>query len=189
MHKHVVSFVFFTGLLLSMAAGAQTSSTPAPMPAGEKSAMKSGDMGTGMKTIQAPKGPLKLEYGDKKAEWTVASLAALPHKQITVTDEHSKANVTYSGVPLMDLLIRLGVPEKTHGAGLRTYLVVEGADGYRVVYSLAEVNPAIREAPVLLADTLDGKPLAFTFQLVAQADKGQSRWVRGVAAIDVMVAQ
>jgi hypothetical protein len=38
-----------------------------------------------------PAGSLKISYGDKSAEWTPVSLAALPHKTVTVHNEHTKA--------------------------------------------------------------------------------------------------
>jgi hypothetical protein len=60
---------------------------------------------------------------------------------------------------------------------------------YRVVYSLAEVNPAFQQAPVIVADTLDGKPLAGNFQIVVTGEKGQSRWVRNLLAIHVMTVE
>jgi hypothetical protein len=84
------------------------------------------DMGHGTGKPSVPAGPLKIACGDKSAEWTPATLAALPHKTITVFNEHAKANETYSGVPLIDLLTRLGVPDKPHGKDLRLYLVAEG---------------------------------------------------------------
>ncbi len=77
-----------------------------------------------------PAGPLKVTFGDKSAEWTPESLAALPHKTVTVHNAHTKADETYSGVALIDLLVRLGVPDKPHGKDLRLYLVAEGSDGY-----------------------------------------------------------
>jgi len=37
--------------------------------------------------------------------------------------------------------------------------VAEGADGYRVVFSLAELDSGIADSEVLVADTMDGAPL------------------------------
>jgi hypothetical protein len=82
-------------------------------------------------------GPLKITFGDKSSEWTTATLAALPHKTIKVYNEHQKADQTYSGVELIDLLKPLGVPEKPHGKEFRMYLVAEGSDGYEVVSLLS----------------------------------------------------
>jgi hypothetical protein len=132
-------------------------------------------------------GPLKIAFGDKSAEWTPATLAALPHKTITVYNEHAKANQTYSGVELIDLLKPLGVAEKPHGQEFRLYLVAEGSDGYEVVYSVGEVTPDVHDGTVLVADTMDGKTMATTgpFQLVATGEKRPARWVRNLVAIRV----
>jgi hypothetical protein len=132
-------------------------------------------------------GPLKITFGDKSAEWTPASLAALPHKTITVYNEHAKANQAYSGVELIDLLKPLGVAEKPRGQEFRLYLVAEGSDGYEVVYSVGEVTPDVHDGTVLVADTMDGKTMATTgpFQLVATGEKRPARWVRNLVAIRV----
>jgi hypothetical protein len=137
-----------------------------------------------------PAGTLRVAFGEKSADWTLATLAALPHKTVTVYNEHAKANQTYSGVPLMDLLTRLGVPSKPHGADLRLFLVAEGSDGYQAVYSVAEVNPNAHDATVIVADALAGNPLAAVgpFQLVATGDKLPTRWVRNLVAVRVQAA-
>jgi hypothetical protein len=135
--------------------------------------------------------PMSITFGDKSETWTPSSLAALPHKTVTVYNEHKKANQTYSGVPLIDLLVRLGVPAKPHGKELRHYLVARGADGYEAVYSVAEVNPDVHDATVIVADSLDGKPIASNgpFQLVATREKHPARWVWSLIAIQVLTAE
>jgi hypothetical protein len=135
--------------------------------------------------------PMKITFGDKTATWTPATLAPLPHKTLTVYNIHIKANQTFSGVPLIDLLTRLGVPDKPHGKDLQLYLVAQGADGYKVVYSMAEVNPDVHDATVIVADTLDGKPIADIgpLQLVASEEKRPARWVRGLILIRVLTAE
>ncbi|HEY1984175.1 MAG TPA: molybdopterin-dependent oxidoreductase [Terracidiphilus sp.] len=138
-----------------------------------------------------PAGPLKISFGDKTAEWTPATLAALPHQTITVFNEHAKVNQTYSGVPLIDLLTRLGVPDKPHGRDFRLYLVAEGSDHYAVVYSVAEINPDVHDATILVADAMDGKPIADNgpVQLVATGEKRPARWVRNLVVIRVLTSE
>lgn len=163
----------------------------------EMSPGKSMEMDPGMKMDHTkdkpplPAGPLKISFAEKSAEWTPATLAALPHKSATVYDEHTKACRTYSGVPLIDLLTRLGVPDKPHGKDLRLYLVAEGSDGYEAVYSVAEVNPDVHDATVIVADSLDGKPIAGTgpLQIVATGEKRPARWVYYLVAIRVLTAE
>ncbi len=136
-------------------------------------------------------GPLKITFGKNSAEWTPATLAALPHKTITVFNEHAKANQTYSGVALIDLLKPLGVPDKPHGKDLRLYLVAEGSDGYEVVYSVAETNPDVHDGTVIVADAMDGKALTDDgpLKLIAAGEKRPARWVRNLVAIRVMAAE
>lgn len=140
---------------------------------------------------KVPAGPLKITFGEKSAEWTPASLAALPHKTLTVYNAHAKVTQTYAGVPLIDLLTRLGVPERLDGKSFRLYLVAEGSDGYAVTYSIGEVAPDVHDATVMVADTLEGKPLEATgpLQLVATGEKRPARWVRNLVAIRVLTAE
>ena len=137
-----------------------------------------------------PTGPLKIAFAGKFAEWTPATLAALPHKSVTVYNEHAKANQTYSGVPLIDLLTPLDVPDKPHGEEFLLYLVAVGSDGYQVVYSLGEVTPDVHDATILVADTQDGKPIADDgpLKLIATGEKRPARWVRNLVAIRVLKA-
>lgn len=145
----------------------------------------------GMKKPVLPTGPLQIVYGEKNVAWTPEALAALPHQTVSVYNVHAKANQNFSGVPLFSLLIRLGAPDKPHGKDLRLYVVVEGADGYAAVFSLAEINPDLRDATVLIADSMDGKPLGDNgpLQLVVTGEKRPARWVRNLARIRVLTAE
>jgi hypothetical protein len=139
----------------------------------------------------AAQAPLKITVGKKTAEWTPATLASLPHTSFTVYNEHIKANQTYSGVQLIELLTPLGVAEKPHGKEFKSCLVAEGADGYKVVFSVAEVTPDVHDAIVIVADTLDGKPLTQSgpLQLVATGEKRPARWVRNLINIHVIAVE
>ena len=138
-----------------------------------------------------PPGILRIAFGDKSADWTPAKLAALPQTTVTVYNDHTKANETYAGVPLIDLLTPLGVAEKPNGKGLRLFVVAVGSDGYEVVYSLGEVLPYVHDATVIVADSVDGKPLTDSgpLQLVATREKHPARWVRNLVAIRVLAAE
>src|SRR5579862_761154 len=83
----------------------------------------------GMSAAQATT-PLKITFGEKSAVWTPAELEALPQTTLTVYNEHAKANQTYTGVPLIDLLVKVGVANEPGGKQLRLYVVAEGSDGY-----------------------------------------------------------
>lgn len=141
--------------------------------------------------VLPPSGPVKVSYGDKSAEWTMEKLAALPQTTIKVYNEHVKKKQTYSGVPVIDLLTPLGVASKPHSKDFQLYLVAEGSDGYKVVYSIGEVTPDVHDGTVIVADKLEGKPIPGTgpLQLVATGEKRPARWVRNLVAIRVLAAQ
>jgi hypothetical protein len=121
----------------------------------------------------------------------VATLAGLPHVTVTVHNEHTKAEETYSGVPLIALLAPLGVSDKPRGKDLRLYIVAEGADLYEVVYSSGEITPDVSSSAVVVADTENGKPLTGDgpLKLIATGEKRPARWVRNLVAIRVFAAE
>lgn len=166
----------------AIAMAAQTQSQPQPMPAGQ--------MGE-MRKPAPPAGPLEITFGDKSSTYTAATLATLPHKTVTVHNEHTKADESYSGVAVIDLLTPLGVHDQPRGKDLRLYLVAVGSDEYEVVYSIGEVTPDVNNSTVIVADTENGKPLTDDgpLKLVATGEKRPARWVRNLVAIRVRAAE
>jgi DMSO/TMAO reductase YedYZ molybdopterin-dependent catalytic subunit len=119
-----------------------------------------------------------------------ADLKKMPRKTLTVVNPHEKKAETYEGVALEELLRRAGVPqgEQLRGAAMATYVVAEAADGYRVVFSLAELDSGIEDSELLVADAMDGAPLGpkqGPFKLVAPHEKRPARWVRMLKSITV----
>jgi hypothetical protein len=113
----------------------------------------------------------------------------LPRRKVETKDKEGKA-VTYEGVALTDVLRFAGVPFDGHLRGPRVanYVLIEAADGYRATFSLAEVDPSVSDKVVLLADRVDGKPLAEgvgPYRLVVPGDRIHSRWVRQVVRVTV----
>jgi Oxidoreductase molybdopterin binding domain len=129
-------------------------------------------------------------YEGKTLTLSPEELAALPHKSVSVFNAHSKANETYSGVPLADLLTKVGVPlgESVRGKVFLTGVVASGVDGYGVLYSLAEVDPSIHTGDVIVADTIEGKKLDKdgAFKMVSSEERRPARWVRNLASISVV---
>jgi len=122
---------------------------------------------------------------------TVADLKNMPRKKLTVVNPHNKKTETYEGVLLEDLLHKAGVTqgENLRGAAMATYVLAEAIDGYRVVFSLAELDSGILESEVIVADTLDGAALGAKegpFKLVAPHEKRPARWVRMLKSITVV---
>jgi DMSO/TMAO reductase YedYZ molybdopterin-dependent catalytic subunit len=96
-------------------------------------------------------------------------------------------------VLLEELLRKTGVPqgENLRGPSMATYVLAEAADGYRVVFSLAELDSGILDSEVIVADAMDGAPLGDKqgpFRLVAPHDKRPARWVRMLKSITVVRA-
>jgi len=129
-------------------------------------------------------------YDGKTLTLSPTDLAALPHKSVAVFNAHTKANETYSGVPLADLLSKAGVPlgESVRGKLFLIGIVAQGTDSYGVLYSLAEVDPAIHTGDVIVADTLDGQKLGKdgAFKMVSSEERRPARWVRNLTSISVV---
>ncbi len=119
--------------------------------------------------------------------FTEAELAALPCVEVRATD-HGREG-TFSGVPLDTLLRRTGVPvDSVRGRRTADYVLVLAADGYRAVFSLAELAPDLGGRSVLLADHRDGEPLSAEegpLRLVVPGDARAARWVRPVTTLVV----
>jgi DMSO/TMAO reductase YedYZ molybdopterin-dependent catalytic subunit len=121
----------------------------------------------------------------------VVDLKKMPRKTLSVVNPHNKKTETYEGVLLEELLHRAGVPqgEQLRGPAMATYVIAGAEDGYRVVFSLAELDSGILESEVIAADTMDGAPLGAKegpFRLVAPHEKRPARWVRMLKSIKVV---
>ena len=119
---------------------------------------------------------------------TRANLEALPRASLTVTA--SSGNAAYEGVPLKALLEKAGFSfEHLMGKQLASCLVVEAADGYRVVIALPELDPAFGAKQVVLAFLKDGKPLdqkEGPYRVVIPEEKRMARWVRQVTTLKMV---
>jgi hypothetical protein len=175
--------------------GNQVQTAPTAPSQSQHDQMPMGDMGKSgemhMHKPAPPAGPLVITFAGKSATWTASTLAVLPHSTVSVYNEHTKANETYAGVPLIDLLVRLGAPDKPRGKQFQIYLVAVGSDGYEVVYSLGEITPDVHDATVLVADSENGKPITDDgpLKLVATGEKRPARWVRNLVAVRVLAAE
>jgi DMSO/TMAO reductase YedYZ molybdopterin-dependent catalytic subunit len=122
---------------------------------------------------------------------TVADLKAMPRKTLRVENAHSKKTEVYEGVLVEALLQMAGVPqgEQMRGQAMATYVLVEAADNYRALFSLAEFNSSFQDSEIILADTMDGAPIGGAlgpFRLVAPHEKRPARWVEMVKSLTVV---
>lgn len=128
--------------------------------------------------------------GGQHVTISAADLQSMPRKTLEVHNAHTGATETYQGVELSLLLGRLDAPlgQKLRGKALAMYVVAEGTDKYRALYSLAEVDPAFHNGTVIVADREGGQqPIAKDgpFKLVNTEDKRPARWVRNLASIQL----
>ena len=124
---------------------------------------------------------------------TIADLKAMPRKTLTVVNSHEKKTEKYEGVAIEEMLRKSGAPQgdALRGPAMATYVLAEAADGYRVVFSLAELDAGIADSEIIVADTMDGAPLGDKlgpFRLVAPHEKRPARWVRMLRSITVVRA-
>jgi Oxidoreductase molybdopterin binding domain len=118
-----------------------------------------------------------------------ADLKAMPRTTVTVSENGQQ--ISYEGVLVGELLRRAGAPVGRDLAGnaVATYVRASAKDGYQVVFSLAELDPAFTPNDIIVADTIDGKPLfdyQGPFRIVAPHDKRGARSIRMLQRLEVV---
>ena len=90
---------------------------------------------------------------------TAGDLAKLPRASLQTMSSGMEA--VYEGVWVHEVLKRAGAPQGAalRGKALAGYVIAEASDGYQVVFSLGELDPAFTDNEILLADAASGKPL------------------------------
>lgn len=121
-----------------------------------------------------------------------ATLSTLPRHPVEGS-AHGQS-LRCEGVELVALLRKSGAmpADPLRGsAQLIRYVRIEARDGYRAVYSLAELDPSLGNARVFVVDRCDGKPLddkSGPLRLIAAAESRPARWVRQLDSIRVVDA-
>lgn len=87
---------------------------------------------------------------------------------------------SYSGVAVQEILAQAGATlgKDLRGKNLTKFLLVKCADGYEVVFSLAELDSSFTDRRVIIADQLEGKALApgkGPFRLIVPGEKKPAR--------------
>jgi DMSO/TMAO reductase YedYZ molybdopterin-dependent catalytic subunit len=117
---------------------------------------------------------------------TDADLARLTRHDTTVSAHEVSGR--YSGVALTDLLALVDAPlgDSLRGRSLATFVTVEATDGYRVLFSIAELDARFTDRVVIVADAKDGRPLPSAegpYRLIVPGEKRPARWARQVVRI------
>lgn len=110
---------------------------------------------------------------------SAVELSKMLRTTATLHDRDGKSH-TYTGTPIQEILNRAGVTTgpQLRGENLSKYLLVKCADGYEVLFSLAELDSSFTDRIIILADTVDGKPLPVgkgPFRLVVPGEKKPAR--------------
>jgi DMSO/TMAO reductase YedYZ molybdopterin-dependent catalytic subunit len=129
--------------------------------------------------------------GDVSTPLTLAAadLKSFPRTRVEMKDEGR--TVVYEGVLVAEVLKRAGTPlgSDLRGNAMATYVLASASDGYQVLFSLAELDPAFTGNDIIIADTIDGKPL-FAYQgplrIVAPKDSRAARSIRMLQRLEVV---
>ena len=119
-----------------------------------------------------------------------ADLRAMARKSVSTRDHDGQMH-QYDGVPIGALLAKAGVPQGAalRGKSMGLTVVAEGTDGYKAVFSLAELDEDFASEAVVVVDSVDGQELGVEqgpLRLVVPGDKRQGRWVRNLKSITVV---
>lgn len=118
---------------------------------------------------------------------TRATLAALPQDTVRGR-EHDGSMATFVGPTVVSILAHAGanLAGLRGAARLSQYVVVDARDHYHVVFSIAELSPEFLTRHVILALTVDGKPIPAPlgpFRIVAEGELKPARWVHEVTGL------
>jgi DMSO/TMAO reductase YedYZ molybdopterin-dependent catalytic subunit len=120
---------------------------------------------------------------------TAADIKAMTRTTVTVSEEGRE--ITYEGVLVGEILKRAGAPlgRDMTGQAVASYVLAFAKDGYQVVFSLPELDPAFTANDIIVADTIDGKPLfdyQGPFRIVAPHDKRGARSIRMLQRLELV---
>ena len=113
-----------------------------------------------------------------------SALQALPRVTLQISF-HGDAPEDITAVTLPSVLALVGVKaEELHNNELGRVVLVEAADGYRVAFGIAELDPDISGRQVYLS-ARDG-PRGRSWRILVPGDGRGARWVRDVVRIRVI---
>jgi hypothetical protein len=122
-------------------------------------------------------------------EMTAGDFAKLP-RHTAVLNNHGK-QVKYEGALLHDVLARGGIDfgKELRGKQLSSYVAASARDGYEVVFALADFDPTIVDADIIVADKREGQSLQANegpLRIIVPHDKRPTRSLRMLQEIDIV---
>jgi hypothetical protein len=102
---------------------------------------------------------------------------------------HGKT-IACSGPLFAEVIARIGAPtgKDIGGSALNTSIIAAGRDGYRVRFSLGEIDPMLGASKAIVATTCDGKPIGETdgpYRLVVPGEQRAARSVRQLESLTI----
>ncbi|HXZ84872.1 MAG TPA: molybdopterin-binding protein [Myxococcota bacterium] len=140
------------------------------------------------RALAEPPAALTLVSEDgKETALTLEQLSALPQVEIRVADPNGP-EVAFRGPSLHELAIRAGAPagDALRGRAMTLALLAQAPDGYRVAYTLAELDPSFGARNAIVALTQDGHPLSAhdgPLRVVVEGDQHRARWIRQLSEL------
>lgn len=130
---------------------------------------------------------------EKPLTISLADFEKFPSIEVKGKDNDEKEH-TFKGTLLVNILKEAGVTlgSALRGRNLMKYVLVSASDGYHVVFALPELDPEFTAESIIIATTVDGKPLPKDegpFRIVVPKDKKQARWVRQATGIKVLISK
>jgi hypothetical protein len=122
-------------------------------------------------------------------QMSMTDFEKLPMVEVNGKDKDGKEHV-FTGATLFNVIQAAGIPAASKS--FATYVHITATDNYKVIFTVAELDPAFTSQEIILASLVDGKPLAKEegpFRVVAVNDKKHARWIREVTEIKVVVVK
>ena len=143
---------------------------------------------TALLLAQTPAAKLSVT-GDVKTpiSLTAADIKGMPRTTVTIKD--AGQDVAYEGVLVSEILKKAGVTLGAGGNTLTSCVVAAATDGYAAVFSIGELDPALTANQIMVADTMNGKPLSAnlgSFRIVAPKDLRGARAVRMLESLKIV---
>lgn len=125
----------------------------------------------------------------KQLSLTAADLAGMKKTSSVLKDRDGKEQ-RYTGVAIQQILETAGVTtgKQLRGEHLSKYVVIKCADGYEVLFSLAELDSSFTDRVVILAYETEGKPIPAgkgPFRIIVPGEKKPAR--SGFQVTDIIV--
>ena len=122
------------------------------------------------------------------ATLSASDIANLPNQTIRTTDHGTP--VTFDGVLLNDVLASVRTPtgETFNKSVASYYLIAEAHDGYKAVFTWAEIDPTFTDRKVYVVTKREGNPLTAKdgpYELIVPGERRFSRWVRQLKLLRV----